>query len=259
VTEGTASARDERRPCSLSLCLVFSLLTTHCSLSEWLDRLARAVLAVIAALGPWGVFALMAAEQACLPIPSEITLLAAGFLASEGRAGFALPIVIAAGIAGALTGASISYLVARRLGRPILQRYGRYLLITPPRLDAVTAWTDRHGWKAVLFCRWITGLRALVSLPAGLAHMPYPKFLALTALGSGGWVVAGVLIGWLVGEEWQRILHLVKRANYIALIAIIVIALVCWLIHRATCHSERSEESRHDRNGILHDASRRSE
>lgn len=211
-------------------------------MAEWLDRLANAVLAVIAALGPWGVFALMAAEQACIPIPSEITLLAAGFLAYRGDPGFSLPIVIAAGIAGALTGASISYLVARRLGRPILQRCGRYLLITPPRLDAVTAWSDRHGWKAVLFCRWITGLRALVSLPAGIAHMPYPKFIALTLLGSGTWVVAGILIGWLVGEEWQRILHLVKRANYAVLIAVILIAVVVWLIHRFTCHPERRSE-----------------
>ena len=203
-------------------------------MADWLDKFAKAILAVIAALGPWGVFALMAAEQACIPIPSEITLLAAGFLVSQPESGFTLPIAIGAGIAGALTGATLSYLVAHRLGRPVLERYGRYLLITSSRLDAVEAWFDRHGWKAVLFCRWITGLRALVSLPAGLARMSYPRFLALTALGSGTWVVAGILIGWLVGEEWQKILHLVKRANYLVLLAVIVIALVVWLIHRAS-------------------------
>jgi membrane protein DedA with SNARE-associated domain len=172
----------------------------------WLEMIVNTVTGFIHQAGYGGVFLFMLLESLCLPIPSEIVLVSAGFLVAEGN--FTLPFALLSGFAGALSGSSIAYSIARFGGRPLLARYGRYLFLTEARLAATEKWFYRHGAKAVFICRLISGMRAIISLPAGLCHMPYSKFLLYTALGSGLWVVTGTLFGMFVGLEWEKLNHL---------------------------------------------------
>jgi len=211
-------------------------------MERFLERAVVVVTAVISALGYPGVFLFMAAESACIPIPSEIVLVFAGFLASQGR--FSIAGAIAAGLAGALTGSSISYALGRFGGRAAALRWGKYLLITEERLERTQQWFARYGGRAVFVCRLITGLRAVVSIPAGLAGMGYARFLAYTAAGTGLWVVTAVLIGFFVGEEWRRIVVFLRHANEVVLIVVIVIAAGVYLYWHLRRRRKREEEPR---------------
>jgi len=173
---------------------------------DWLEIMVNAITGFIDKAGYGGVFLGMMLESLCLPLPSEVVLVSAGFLVGQGK--FSLSLALGSAFAGALTGSTITYGIARFGGWPILKRYGRYILLTEQRLRTTETWFARHGAKAVLICRLISGLRAIVSVPAGLCHMPYLKFLMYTALGSGSWVVIGVLFGRFVGKEWERLNHL---------------------------------------------------
>ena len=196
-------------------------------MERFLEKAIAFITGVIVALGYPGVFLFMALESACLPIPSEVVLLFAGFLASRGQ--FSVPGVIAAGLAGALTGSSAAYALGRFGGRALALRWGKYLLITDERLTRTQEWFGRYGGRAVFVCRLITGLRAVVSIPAGLARMSYPRFLLYTVAGTGLWVVTAVLIGYFVGEEWQAIVRFVRRVNELVLLAAVVIVAAAYL------------------------------
>lgn len=189
-----------------------------------IDQIVTWATGIIQDLGYLGVFVLMTLEACCLPIPSEAILLTAGFLVGEGK--FTLSLLLITGIGGALTGSTISYCIGRFGGRPLLARYGRFIFLTESRLDATEAWFLRHGAKAVFICRLVSGMRAIISIPAGLCHMSYPKFLAYTALGSGTWVVTGSLLGMFVGREWKRLSsvgHYLLAALVIGAAAVIII------------------------------------
>lgn len=190
---------------------------------HFIESAVEFVTRVIGGLGYPGVFLFMALESACIPIPSEIVLVFAGFLASQGK--FSLPGAMAVGLAGALTGSSIAYAVGRYGGRAAALRWGKFIFINDERLQRVEEWFGRYGGKAVFVCRLVSGLRAIVSIPAGLARMSYPRFLLYTSVGTGSWVVIAVLIGYFVGEEWQRIMLRLRHANEIVLIAVIVLAI----------------------------------
>lgn len=199
-------------------------------MERFLQVAVRLITGVIIALGYPGVFLFMALESACMPIPSEIVLVFAGFLASRGD--FSVAGAMVAGLAGALTGSSIAYALGRYGGRALVLRWGKYLLITEERLDRTQQWFARYGGRAIFVCRLISGLRAIISLPAGLARMSYPRFLLYTAAGTGLWVVTAVLIGYFVGEEWQAIIQLLRRANEVVLIAVVVAAVGAYAVVR---------------------------
>jgi membrane protein DedA with SNARE-associated domain len=209
-------------------------------MARFIETAVNYVSIVIAHLGYPGVFVFMALEAMCMPIPSEIVLVFAGFLVARGD--FSLWGAMVVGLAGALTGASISYAAGRFGGRPLVERWGKWVLLTPQRLDSVEQWFSRYGAAAVLICRWVTGLRAIVSLPAGLSRMQYWKFLGYTAFGSGVWVVLAVLIGYFVGEEWRRIVKVLEHANHVLLGLVIVaaICLVVWMRVRRILKKEKT-------------------
>jgi len=203
-------------------------------MERFLEKAVAVITGVIAALGYPGVLLFMALESACIPIPSEIVLVFAGFLASRGD--FSVAGAMAAGLAGAVIGSSASYALGRFGGRALALRWGKYLLITEQRLELTQQWFARYGGRAVFICRLITGLRAIVSIPAGLARMSYPRFLLYTIAGTGLWVVTAVLVGYFVGEEWQRIVHLLRRANELVLLGAILIAAAAYLYWRWRRH-----------------------
>lgn len=197
---------------------------------DLLETIVSAITGFISQAGYIGIFLGMTLESMCLPLPSEIVLVFGGFLVGEGR--FSLPLILASAFAGSLVGSTITYCIARFGGWPLLQRYGRFILITEQRLIATEVWFKRHGSKAVFFCRLVSGMRAIVSLPAGLCHMPYPKFLLYTALGSGAWIVAGVLFGRFVGKEWK----VLNNYGHMILAAAIVLVAAMLIWHHISKH-----------------------
>jgi membrane protein DedA with SNARE-associated domain len=177
--------------------------------------------------GVLAVFLLMILESACIPVPSEAIMLYGGFLVSRGDE--SLFWIVAAGVAGNVIGSWIAYGVGRYKGREWALRW-HWLHITPKRLDSADRWFARYGDWAVLLSRCLPIIRTFISLPAGIARMPFWRFTILTLVGCIPWVLALALVGREVGDNWedlQQQLHLVDYALALAIVVGIV-----WLVVR---------------------------
>jgi membrane protein DedA with SNARE-associated domain len=150
-------------------------------------------------LGYPGIVLLMALESSFFPFPSEVVLPPAGFLAAQGRMNVWL--VVAAGISGSLLGATVNYVVAAKLGRPLLHKYSKYLLIKEQSLDRSEAFFLKHGEISTFVGRLIPVIRQYISLPAGLSRMNLGVFCLFTGLGAGIWSGVLTYIGWFLGKN----------------------------------------------------------
>ena len=172
--------------------------------TESLSGLAGWVADVVVSFGWIGVGVLVAVENLFPPIPSEVILPLAGYLASEGRLAL-VPAVVAASL-GSMLGAAIMYEVARALGWP---RFSRLLvkvpLVNDDDLHRAEAWFERHGHGSVFFGRLVPGVRSLVSIPAGANAMPRAAFYTLTVAGSTIWNVLLIGAGWILGRSWKDV------------------------------------------------------
>lgn len=187
------------------------------------------MLALLEVAGLWGLAFAMFLDGACIPVPSELILPFGGFLASTGRVSLAAATLVAN--AGLVAGSALAYGAGRLGGRPLLQRCGRWCGIGRRELDQAEQWFRARGDLAVFAARFVPGLRTLISLPAGVAGMPLPRFLWMTFLGSLPWSFALTLAGYRLGRHWpavQRHLYWLDRA---ALALLVGVALV-WLWHR---------------------------
>lgn len=180
------------------------------------------VTAGILGLGVVGVFIGMILESAYIPLPSEIILPYAGYLVYLGRTNLISAMV--AGLAGGMVGAVIGYGIAYYGGRPLIERYGRYIGIRRHELDRAEDWFSRHGDGAVFFGRLLPGIRTYISLPAGLAQMPLGRFIVFSLLGALPWTVLFTYMGYSLGAHWQQI----SRLSHYFLAAVLVL-LVIWL------------------------------
>ena len=179
---------------------------------------------VIAALGAVGVGLLTLAEVFFPPIPSEVVLPMAGYLASQDR--LALPAAVIAATIGSTLGAVILYWIARKLGADrVAALLRRIPLMEDEDLDRARAWFDRHDRSSVLIGRMVPGVRSLISLPAGFQEMPLLPFVVLTTIGGAVWNTALVTGGYLLGDQWTSIGRYSDWIN-IAIIAALVIAVV---------------------------------
>ncbi len=162
------------------------------------------LLSLMGQLDYWAVFWLMAAESSILPVPSELVMIPAGYLAVTGQLNFWL--VLLAGNLGSITGSLISYYLALWLGRPVLIRYGKYLLLTEHHLTKAERFIHHHGEIAIFTGRLVPGVRHLISMPAGIARMAIDRFIIYTLLGSSLWNVILQVIGYWVGDNqiWLR-------------------------------------------------------
>jgi membrane protein DedA with SNARE-associated domain/membrane-associated phospholipid phosphatase len=159
-------------------------------------------------------------ENAGIPLPGETILLAAGFFAAHGQ--FSLPLVILIAAAGAVVGDNLGYLAGRRLGRPFVERYGRYFWLTPGRIEAGERFFLRHGNKAILLARFVSGVRVFAALFAGISRMPWRTFLIYNTSGALLWATAISLLGYFFGNSWQLLEIWVGRAGlFIAGIVIV--------------------------------------
>jgi len=183
-------------------------------------------------IGDWGlaaVFFLMLLESACIPVPSEAIMPFAGFAVSEGT--MTLLGITVAGVLGNLVGSWIAYAVGLYGGRPFIDKYGKYVLLRHHHVELAERWFARYGPIAVFFSRMLPIVRTFISLPAGIAKMPFWKFTVYTLLGCIPWVL---MLGWAgtrLGENWEKIrpyLHLADYAVAAVLAIVVVWAVVKW-------------------------------
>ena len=189
---------------------------------------------VIGELGAWGVFLLMVLESACIPVPSEAIMLFAGFNVAEGK--MTMFEIVLAGSAGNIVGSWIAYAVGYFGRVELLERHGRWFHITPKHLAWADRWFERYGGSTVFFSRMLPIIRTFISLPAGVARMPFWKFTALTTLGVVPWVLMLGLIGREVGDRWEEWRDKLHVLDYVVLAAIVV-GIVYLLVRRRRARS----------------------
>ena len=199
------------------------------------DRLATFATNVVGDLGLPGVFLLMMAESACIPIPSEATMLFAGFNVHQGE--YPLWAAVAVGSAANLVGSWIAYAVGRAGGRPLIERWGRYVLLRPHELDRAEAWFAEHGQAAVFVSRLLPVVRTFISLPAGVAEMPPAKFTIYTVAGCLPWTFALAAVGYAVGANWTTVEKYFRPISIIVGIALVGLV-VWWFWKRARSRTE---------------------
>jgi membrane protein DedA with SNARE-associated domain len=173
------------------------------------------------------VFALMAIGSACIPIPSEVVMLFAGFaVADPGSSGahhhLTMVGIVLAGLLGTLVGSWAAYAVGRGGRLELLERHGHLVHMGPAQIDRADRWFQRYGQPTVLFGRMIPLLRAFVSLPAGVARMPLLRFTVLTLIGSIPWVLALAIAGHAVGGNWTSVRKYFEYVDYVIVILIVV-------------------------------------
>lgn len=204
--------------------------------------------------GYLAVFVLMVLESACIPVPSEVTMLFGGalanatFLASLGRDGGHLNFVLVAlvGTFGNLVGSWIAWAVGYRGGRPLIERWGRYVFLRKHELDRAEAWFERHGQLAVLVSRLLPVVRTFISLPAGIAEMPFLRFSLYTFVGCLPWTFALTAVGYALGSQWGVVERYLRPVSY-AVAALVVIAAAWWLGKRWLEQRRVSVPGRHER------------
>lgn len=176
----------------------------------------------------WGIFLMMTAESACIPIPSEIIMPFAGFLVAQGKLSFWL--VILAGTLGNLIGSLLAYLIGSSGGYALIKKYGKYILISYHDLQKAHSWFEKKGEVTILVSRILPVIRTFISLPAGVAKMDLKKFTFFTLLGSLPWSIGLVYLGTKMGENWNKLQ--VYFHKFDLLIGIILIAGIVWYIRR---------------------------
>jgi len=191
------------------------------------------ILATVNGWGYTGIFVLMALESTVLPIPSELVVIPAGYLAYQGEMNVVL--IFLASTLGSLVGAFVNYFFALLVGRPFLERYGRWFFVRPEMLHKTDAFFVRHGAISTFTGRLIPGIRHLISLPAGLTRMNPLAFSLYTCLGAGVWSAVLIAMGYFIGGNealLQENLPLVTGA-VVAGVVLLLVGYALWHRRRA--------------------------
>jgi membrane protein DedA with SNARE-associated domain len=216
--------------------LVFAAIT---------DKLVDFATNVVGDLGLFGVFALMVPESACIPIPSEATMLFAGFNlspASPHHVSYTLFTVTLVGVIANVIGSWIAYAIGYYGRIELLEKHGRKLHISKKNIEQSERWFERHGEATVFFARMIPVVRTFISLPAGVARMPFWRFTLFTFLGCVPWVFALAFIGKQAGDNWTKWKDSLHYVDY-AVAALIVVGIVYWLVRRRRGGAAASESA----------------
>jgi membrane protein DedA with SNARE-associated domain len=199
-----------------------------------LHTLVNWLLETIGTMGYPGIFLLMAMESSVIPVPSELVMPPAGYLIHRGSMDW-LPVILA-GTFGSLAGAYANYFAAHYLGRPLILKYGRYVLIPPDKFERVESFFLRHGEISTFIGRLLPVVRHLISIPAGVAGMNHLKFSAYTVLGAGIWCSILTWIGYAIGQNQALVVAWSHRALVWVLLACCgLVAVYVWR-HRRKAH-----------------------
>ncbi|MBA3509412.1 MAG: DedA family protein [Thermoleophilaceae bacterium] len=204
------------------------------------DPIVNVAVDVVDALGLPGVFVLMTLESACIPVPSEATMLFAGFSVSNGQ--YPLWAAVAVGSVANLVGSWIAYAVGYYGRVDILERHGRKLHIKPSHLATADRWFERHGDLTVLVTRMLPIIRTFISLPAGVARMPFWRFSVLTLIGCIPWVFMLTFIGKQAGDNWEKWKDSLHYVDY-AVVALIVVGVVYVFLRRRRTPPDAATEA----------------
>jgi membrane protein DedA with SNARE-associated domain len=200
-------------------------------------ELAQALVDLIFDWGYLGIFFLMTIESSFIPFPSEIILIPAGYLASQGQ--MSIGMIMLSGLGGSMLGAFINYYLALTLGRKMLKRYGKYFFIKESALDKMDNFFLKHGHISTFTGRLIPGIRQLISIPAGIARMNLVVFSTYTALGAGIWALILTMLGYFIGENQELIDIYLKQI--IIVVVVLLILLGAWYVYYQKSRGVRSE------------------
>ena len=194
----------------------------------------------VSTLGYPGIMLLMAIESSFIPLPSELVMPPAGYLAAKGRMDPFLAVL--AGTLGSIIGALVNYWLAVRIGEPVLRRFGKYVLISNKSLDKTEAYFLRHGEISTFVGRLLPVIRHLISIPAGMARMNLARFVLFTGIGAGIWCAILTYIGWFVGTHedqlkstaYEALAHDVLIKYVLPATLVIIVCYIIWHRRRRT-------------------------
>jgi len=193
-----------------------------------LEALASFIIFVISMMGLPGIVLLMAIESACIPLPSEVIMPFAGYLVSQGK--YSLWSVGLAGAIGCVVGSVPAYYLGMYGGRPLIEKYGKYILMSRHDLDMADRWFQRHGEATVFFARLLPVIRTFIAFPAGVARMEMKRFIAYTFAGSLPWCLGLAYIGMVMGERWPVLREYFHKFDL--LIGAAIVAVIVWYVRR---------------------------
>lgn len=179
-------------------------------------------------MGYAGIVCLMAIESACIPLPSEIIMPFSGYLTLTGR--FDLWAAGFMGAVGCVVGSAVAYVAGIYGGRPWIEKYGRYILVSRHDLDLADKWFVNYGEAAIFFSRLLPVVRTFISLPAGMARMPFWRFIIYTFLGSLPWCLGLAYLGVQLGNNWQSLRDYFHKFDLV--IGLIGLLAVVWYVRR---------------------------
>ena len=207
-----------------------------------IEIISAFIVATISTLGYGGVILLMAIESACIPLPSEIIMPFSGYLVSRGEMN--LWLVGVAGAVGCVAGSMVAYWVGMYGGRPLIEKYGRFVLISHHDLDLADRWFAKYGEVIVFVSRLLPAIRTFIAFPAGVARMNIPRFIIYTFAGSLPWCIGLAYVGQKLGEQWDkdpRLKTLFHRFDFV--IGIVIVLAAAWWIWRHFKHGKSKQQS----------------
>lgn len=194
------------------------------SIAHWMQNLIRDV-------GYPGLYLLIVLESTMVPVPSMLVMPFAGYSCTDhGGNIFSLPAILLVNAAGALTGSLLSYWLGAAGGKPLLLKYGKYVFVKPSDLDKTEAFFARYGVWTVLIARFLPVVRHLISVPAGVARMKLPTFILQTLIGASIWGGGLMVLGYVIGDNWESVATKMKRVDLI--FAVIIVLLIVGIIVR---------------------------
>ncbi|SFV70151.1 Alkaline phosphatase like protein [hydrothermal vent metagenome] len=202
-----------------------------------IHELAQQLVDLIFGWGYLGIFIMMAIESSFIPFPSEIVLVPAGYLASQGE--MSMWAIMVAALAGSMIGSFVNYFLALTLGRKFLLKFGKYFFIKEATLLKMELYFQKHGHISTFTGRLIPGVRQLISIPAGLAKMNIAEFSLFTLLGAGIWALILVLLGYFIGENKELISEYLKELTVVLFMVVVFIGL---LYYRYQKNKEKKDD-----------------
>jgi membrane protein DedA with SNARE-associated domain len=208
-----------------------------------LESFANWVQSIVRDVGYPGLFVLITLESTLVPIPSELVMPFAGYMASKGE--LSLPLVLVINSVAACVGSGLCYWIGAAGGKPLLEKYGKYVLIRQKDIAKTEAWFARHGRSTIFVGRFLPVVRHIISMPAGLARMPLVPFFTQTLLGATIWGSFLILLGYELGAaDWESVAHRIKSIDLVigALIIVVFLALaIRFVIRRRRESTTRAE------------------
>lgn len=195
-----------------------------------MEQLSTLFLQFIADWGYVAVAVLMAAENACVPVPSELILGFSGYMIYAGNMQFAP--ALTAGMIGGLAGSLLAFYVGHAGGREFVDKYGHYIFIKKSHVDVAQRWFDKYGLKAVFFSRMLPVVRTFISLPAGFAHVDSKRFVIYTLAGALPWTALILFAGMALGKSWKVLLAIGHQASIVFIVVCAVVIAGLYIRYR---------------------------